>query len=191
MARNGNASNFTIENAELIFRNFRGLEDKFNPEGARNFCVLLPDDTAAQMEADGWNVKELRVQEPGDTPQKYLPVSIKYRGRNGYEMRPPTVVMITSKGRTNLPEKYVGNLDYVDIKNVDLTIRPYQWAMSGNTGLKAYLHAIYITIEEDYLSQKYSDVPEIGGGQQLAIESGEDDVWDAEVVEDEQKAIER
>ena len=84
-----------------------------------------------------------------------------------------------------LAEEDLEILDWVEIKNVDLVVRPYSWAFSGKSGVKAYLKSLYVTIHEDYLSLKYADIPEIGAGESLpALESGEkhDDIWDAEVV---------
>ena len=48
-------------------------------------------------------------------------------------------------------------LDWVDILNVDLIVRPYEWSVNGKTGVKAYLQSIYVTIEEDPLEIKYSE----------------------------------
>jgi hypothetical protein len=78
-------------------------------------------------------------------------------------------------------------LDWVDIAMVDLIINPYEWAVSGKTGIKAYLASIYITIAEDALMLKYAEVPELDtSGKPLELEAGpsDDEIWDAEVVED-------
>lgn len=186
-----NDGTLLMENAEIRFRNFAGKEGMYNAEGDRNFCVFLDPDLAKALSDDGWNVKQLKVREEGDRPQDYIQVSVKYRGRNDAKVRPPTIVMITSKGRTALSEDECEVLDWVDIANVDLIIRPFQWAVNGKTGIKAYLKALYITIAEDALQLKYQDLPEIRGGMR-AIETGhEEEIWDAEVIEDEQKALTR
>lgn len=182
-----------MEGAEILFRNFAGREDMYNAEGNRNFCVLLDDELAEQLIQDDWNVKELRAREEGDTPQKYIQVSVKYRTRTGAKMRPPKIWMRTSKGRTLLDEDSCELLDYVDIEKADLIIRPSQWAVGGKTGIKAYVQTLFVTIAEDALEMKYRDVPEIRGDGRLAIGSGrdhDDEIWEAEVVDEETKAIE-
>lgn len=188
-----NDGQLTIENAKIVFRNFAGKEGMYNAEGDRNFCVLLEEDLANKLTADGWNIKTLRAREEDDVPQPYIQVSVKYRGRNGNAVRPPNIVMVTSKGRTALTESECEILDWVDIANVDLIVRSFQWAVNGKTGIKAYLKSIYVTIQEDELALKYADVPEIASNGALAIESGaEPDYIDGEVVsEDEMRAIER
>lgn len=162
-----NDGQLVIENAQIIFRNFAGKEGMYNAEGDRNFCVLLDDELADTLVKDGWNVKTLKAREEGDTPQPYIQASVKYRGRNGNAVRPPTIVMITSKGRTALSEDECEILDWVDIASVDLILRPFQWAVSGKTGIKAYVKSIYVTIMEDALQLKYADVPELEHQHQL------------------------
>jgi len=142
----------TLEDARIIFRNFAGKEGKYNREGDRNFCVLLDEDLARELDRDGWNVKALRAREEGDPDQPYIQVSVSFKGR------PPRIVMITSRGRTDLPEEMIETLDWVDIKTVDLMINPYAWDIGGRQGISAYLRSMYITIIEDALELKYSDV---------------------------------
>lgn len=163
----------TIEDARIAFRNFSGKEGQYNREGDRNFVVLLDDPKVVEaMIQDGWNIKYLKAREEGEIPQPYVQVSVSYKGR------PPKIVMITGRGRTDVPEELVSLFDFADIANVDLIFRPYQWAVSGKTGVKAYLKAIYITIREDELELKYAEVPDsamsaIGGAQErLQIGSG-------------------
>lgn len=144
-----------MEGVQIIFRNFTGKEGQYNREGDRNFAVLLDDKVAHAMAEDGWNVKWLKPREDaeeGETEQAYLQVSVNYKGR------PPRVVMITDRGRTNLDEDSCELLDWADIKNVDLIVRPYSWEVSGKTGIKAYLQSIYVTIDEDELEKKYADL---------------------------------
>lgn len=142
-----------MEGVRIIFRNFAGREGQYNREGDRNFAVLLSVDVAKAMSDDGWNVKWLRprTEEEGEEPQAYLPISVNFKGR------PPRIVLITSRGRTNIDEDQVETLDWVDIVNVDLIVRPYEWTVNGKSGIKAYLQSLYMTISEDALEIKYAD----------------------------------
>jgi hypothetical protein len=74
-------------------------------------------------------------------------------------------MMITSRGKTALDDETVGNLDWAEIENVDLIIRPYNWVLhegtkAENRGVKAYVSSMYVTIVEDEFEAKYHDAPE-------------------------------
>ena len=151
----------TIENARIAFRNFSGKPGKYNAEGDRNFCVMLEPDIADTLSRDNWNVRWLNPRNPQDEPQGYIQVKVNL------DNYPPKVVIISSKGKTSLdfvndPDAYkmVDMLDWAEIKNVDLIIRPYNWEVNGKSGVKAYLNSIYITLEEDEFERKYSNIPD-------------------------------
>lgn len=163
--------NCVLENVRIVFRNFSGAEGKYNRAGDRNFAVLLDDETAQAMANDGWNVKYLKPREEDEAPQAYLQVKVSYKGR------PPKVVMITSRGKSNLGEDMVSILDWTEIKNVDMTLNPYEWEVNGKTGVTAYLKTIFVTIHEDALDLKYADVPDSAAGA-IPVES--EDPWAGE-----------
>lgn len=155
--------NIAIENARLQFRNFSGKEGRFNPAGRRNFCVLLDDDIARKLESDGWNVRWLEPRDPLDEKQAYIQVTVKYGNI------PPKIVMITSSSKTVLNEDSIDILDWAEIQEVDLIIRPYNWEVNGKEGVKAYVKSMYVTLAEDEFEAKYRNVPD------AAISSLEDD----------------
>lgn len=161
-------SNITLEGVRIAFRNFSGKEGQYNREGDRNFAVILPDDVAEDMGKGGWNIKYLKPRDENEEPQPYIQVTVGYKGR------PPRVVMITSRGRTNLGEDEINILDWAEIANVDLIIRPYEWAVNGKTGIKAYLQSIFVTIEEDELERKYSELPD-SAQRAVGMQFAEDD----------------
>ncbi len=151
-----NNNTVLMEGVKIIFRNFEGKEGQYNRAGDRNFAVLLDDAVAETLASDGWNVKWLKPREDaeeGEVPQAYLQVTANFD-----KGRPPRVVMITSRGRTNLDEDTVDMLDWADVQNTDLIVRPYEWSVNGKTGVKAYLQSIYVTVEEDELERKYAEM---------------------------------
>ena len=172
-----------IEDAKIVFRNFSGKEGMYNREGDRNFCVILPPDIAEQMIADDWNVKKLKDRPDGTEGDYYLQVSVGFKGR------PPNLFLISSKGRVRLSQHEVEILDWVDIAKADVLINPYRWTVRDQSGVKAYVKSLAVTINEDYLELKYSDVPEVEQTETLEIEQGgnqspDEDIVDAELVED-------
>ncbi|QED11607.1 hypothetical protein PP914_gp118 [Arthrobacter phage Qui] len=163
--------NITLEDVNIVFRNFSGNEGQFNKAGDRNFGLLIGPEDAEAMAADGWNIKYLKPREEGDEAQAWLKIKVNFSGR------PPRVVLITENGqgeksKTPLDETMVSILDWAPIETVDLIISPYEWNVNGNTGITAYLQSIFVTMAQDDLEKKYANVPDTG---QKALTSGNED----------------
>lgn len=152
MARND--ASLKIENAKLIFLNFEGRETKYNRAGKRNFGVIIQDDgTAEIMEAEGWNVKTLKPRDEEDEPKKYIKVNVNF----DHPVRKPNVYLVTRHSKTKLDEETIACLDYAEINNVDVVIRPSEWDVNGKSGISGYLKTMYVTIEEDEFAEKYAE----------------------------------
>jgi hypothetical protein len=140
-----------LRDVRLIYKNFSGIQTQYNLEGDRNFCVVIDEEIANRLKSEGWNVKWGKPREDDDTPPPaYLPVSFSY------EKYAPTITMVTGKNTKILTSEEASMLDWAEIIHVDLAVRPYHWQANGNSGIKAYLKSLYVTIEEDELAEEYS-----------------------------------
>lgn len=146
-----------VDDAKIIFRNFAGRGDKYNREGERNFALLIPDEELAEMlqndvNRDGasWNVKIKPPREEGDTPFMYLPVKVKFNDRG------PAVYLKTGNNINRLSEESVAILDDIDIRSVDMDIRPYDDVINDKPFRAAYLQSIHVVQEIDRFAARYA-----------------------------------
>ena len=147
------ASKIRMENARIIWRNFSGKADKFNPKGGkRSFSVVIEDtDLASQLTEDGWNIKQLkpRNEEEEENPRYSLQVKVSF------DNKPPRVYLVTRNNKVLMTEDTIDSLDYAEIQNVDLVITPYTYDVNGKSGVAAYLKTMYVTVIEDEFADKY------------------------------------
>lgn len=144
---NRDVSNIKIEDAKIRYRNFTGAEKKYNFKGNRNFCVVIEDpNMAAQLKADGWNVRATNPKDEGDEPTYLLQVKVMF---GAY---PPKVVLVAGDSNTILHEETIECLDHAEIRTVDVEIRPYCY---DDEHISAYLKTMYVVIEEDPFAHKY------------------------------------
>lgn len=148
-----NVNNINIEEATIIWKNFSGERDRFNP-GKRGFSVVIDDAVMAdELRQEGWNIKERPLQEGADPSEQEWTLPVKLN-MNRYTQ----VWLIVGNHKTLLDENTVAQLDVVDIINCDISIRPYEWEMSGRTGITAYVDSMYVTIRENKFAEKYADL---------------------------------
>lgn len=152
--------NRVIENVQVCFKNLSGKKGVYNPEGQRNFHILLDDDLAKVMEKEGWPIKWFEPREEGDKPQAHMKVSARF------DNFPPEVYLISADGkrRNKLSEDELGQFDASKVVDVDVVLTPYKWTFNDKSGIKAYLKKLYFKIDMDeleaMLENKYLDVPD-------------------------------
>lgn len=141
-----------IDDARIIYRNFRGEGSKFNREGDRNFALVIPNqDMADALIEKGWNVKIKPPRDEEDEPFMYLPVKIKFNERG------PRVYLKTGDRVNRLDEESVAMLDDIDILSVSMDLRSYDWEVNGKTGRTAYLDSIEVIQEIDRFAARYAE----------------------------------
>lgn len=146
--------NLKLENAILGrggYRNFAGEKTQFNPTGKRTFVLLLDEQNGRLLEEQGWHIRWREPRDEQDDPTALLTVEVKF---GEY---PPKIVLISGGQRTMLDETNIAILDSAEIERCDLIIRPYNWTVQGNTGTKAYLKTMYVTLQEDDFGGRYAD----------------------------------
>lgn len=141
-----------VNDTRIIYRNFRGEGSKFNRKGDRNFAMIIPtQDLADELISRGWNVKIKEPREEGEEPFMYLPIKVKFNDRG------PQIYLVTGNRTNRLDEDVVSMLDDIDIRSVDLDIRPYDWEVNGKTGRTAYLQAMEVTQEIDRFAARMAE----------------------------------
>lgn len=144
---------FSIEDAEITYRNLTGEEKQYNAEGDRNFNLILDKGQADGLREFGFNARE-QVSQADPEDVRYL-----LKVKASYKFRAPKIVQITSGGKHNLDESNVGFLDWADIQHVDLICTPSSWRTKSGSGTTAYVKSMFVTLLEDEFDQKYADVP--------------------------------
>ena len=139
-----------INDARIIYRNLRGEGNKFNREGDRNFAVVIPNQELADELIDrGWNVKIKELID--EEPFRYLPVKVKFNDRG------PQVYLVSGNAYRKLSEDIVSIVDEIDIRSVNLDVRPYDWKVNGKTGRTAYLQSMEVIQEIDRFAARYAE----------------------------------
>ena len=147
-----------IDDARIIFRNFRGEGGRFNKEGDRNFAVVIPNQEMAESLLNdmnqygaGWNVKIKAPREEGDDPLIYLPVKVKFNNRG------PVIYLESGSNRIKLTEDTISMLDEIDILSVDMDIRPYDDEINGKPFRSAYLQSMLVRQEIDRFAARFAE----------------------------------
>lgn len=143
-----------IENARIIFRNFKGAPDRFNREGGkRTFNVVIPaEDIAEALSDNGWNVSIKPPREEGDTPLMNMKVNLRYNYGRG-----PFIAMYSGNRKVRVTEDMVDMLDSIDIDHVNMILRPYFWDETGHSPASAYLNSLEVFQRIDDIEARFAE----------------------------------
>lgn len=156
------SANIMVDDAQIIFRNFRGIDRGYNPKHEKSFSLLVSPERfdIDAMKADGWNLKQLKPREGyEDEPINYhLPVTVRW------DNFPPIIYLVTKVDdgkhrRTRLDEETSFMIDTAEIASVKLEISHGKtYDFQGKVGIKAYLKKMYIELVEDRFEEAYDFV---------------------------------
>lgn len=142
-----NQSQITLENVRVIYPNFSGQESEYNQKGSREFSLALDPVLAEELASQGLNVKFPPEDHP-DRPS-YLPVTLS----NGPVIQPWIKIVLVNNGNGTIVQSndinQINLLDQVTAgARANVIINPYNWSAMGRTGIKAYLHKLYIYLDD-------------------------------------------
>lgn len=146
-----------IDDAKIVYRNFKGEGSKYNREGDRNFSLIIPNrEIADKLIEEGWNVKIKPSNNDEEDEFITLPIKVKFNDRG------PQVFIVSGESHRKLKEDTVAMLDDIDIASVDLDIRPYDWTIQEGTpneksGRTAYLQSIKVIQNIDRISAQFAE----------------------------------
>jgi hypothetical protein len=148
-----------INNARIIFKNFKGSPTKVNPRGGEiGFSVVIPNKEMADELANdinefgvGWNVRILEPRDEGEEPLLHLPIKVRFNEWG------PNIHLISNGNRIRLDEESVGMLDDIIIGNVDLDIRASDTVVQGTPYRTGYLAGMraYQVITDRFDNDEY------------------------------------
>jgi hypothetical protein len=144
----------TIRGAKLLYLNMAGAPKEYNAAGMRNFLVVLDPINAAQLEADGWNIKWKQPKDAAESPYPTMKVHVRF------DNYPPSVTMFAKGKRIELNQNTVSLLDRAKIEKFDIVVVASHWGPNakGESGYKTYLQQMFATLSPDDLEADYVDL---------------------------------
>lgn len=130
-----------LDNADILFRNFAGVEKQYNAPGDRNFCVRLDEAIANELASMGISVKILEPREEGGEPLRFIKVKVKdfskiYAANVGQKW-PDDMSLAERKEKQRLSESSYYSLDEATIQNAWITVSIYHWEMGTGANKKS------------------------------------------------------
>jgi len=144
-------------NCPIRWPNFSGQKGKYNPYGKRTFNIVLDEETANELRKKNLNIRT-HLDSNGENPIYTLQATVSFS-----PYPPDAVYRVIPKGKIALTEKTIGSLDHETIDHVDVKLSLSKWEMGNESGVKAYVSKLYVTVIEDGFADHYDSIPTIGG----------------------------
>lgn len=180
--------NMTVDNAVIVWPNFKGGPTDANPAGGKQtFCLVLSEETAARLANDNWNVKVKEIKDEYIRGEKTRTVSFQdwynlYRDEfensliyteivvNAGGDNPPQIYKAGEfngeKIMAPVPKDHWAELDNSMLSNVTVTVHPWKHGrnMKNPEAKKGYLNTLIAKIEPivSGLGNTYSDYRIVG-----------------------------
>lgn len=151
-------TNVVVKNACIMFTNFAGEKDRFNMEKPQ-FNLVLTEEAARDLQADGWNVRIMPAREEGESPTYMTNINVAFSddGR-----RNPTIKLYSSlDGKRvcrRLSAETIGILDDIRLERINLRIGSFNYDGDKYT-MKGYLHELQAVqkAEQTSFDDDYAD----------------------------------
>lgn len=151
-------TNVVVKNACIMFTNFAGEKDRFNM-GKPQFNLVLTEEAARDLQADGWNVRIMPALEEGEPPTYMTNINVAFSddGR-----RNPTIKLYSSlDGKRvcrRLSAETIGILDDIRLERINLRIGSFNYNGDKYT-MKGYLHELQAVqkAEQTSFDDDYAD----------------------------------
>lgn len=157
-------TNVVVKNACIMFTNFAGEKDRFNM-GKPQFNLVLTEEAARDLQADGWNVRIMPALEEGEPPTYMTNINVTFSddGR-----RNPTIKLYSSlDGKRvcrRLSAETIGILDDIRLERINLRIGSFNYDGDKYT-MKGYLHELQAVqkAEQTSFDDDYADYQDNDG----------------------------
>lgn len=128
-------------NVDPVFRNFAGEERQYNRFGDRNFGIVIDEQTAKNLERNGWRIRWMKPKVGAKIPYLFIKV-----------MPNEAIPEITLRSNGNeaiLALEEWNTLDYLPIRIVKMTVHAKAWQFQGKEGITALLDTLIVTTDKE------------------------------------------
>ena len=157
-----------LTNADILFRNFAGVEKQYNNAGDRNFCVRLDEQIANELASMDIPVKILEPRDEDGEPLRFIKVKIKdfsklYSANVGQHW-PEDMPLAERKEKQKLSEASYYSLDDANVQTAWITVSIYRWTMGSGankkSGTSLSLSEGFFKVEPNELEAQFFGIPD-------------------------------